>query len=60
MIQFSHSIKVYCDGGWHQPLEITLAAGTKQEAVAEVKRRGWKVAADGTTLCPDHPKKRAS
>jgi hypothetical protein len=59
-IQTDVEVTVYCDGGYHPPLTFSLAFPTTQAHIRlEVRRRGWKVAADGKVTCPEHPEPRS-
>lgn len=51
----SIEVKVYCDGGFHQPTTLRFHGDRvlKSEIAAELRRKGWKVAS-GRVLCKEH------
>ncbi|QUE25351.1 hypothetical protein SEA_FIZZLES_57 [Microbacterium phage Fizzles] len=49
------TVKVYCNGGYHEPEELRFhERATKTEIRDELKRRNWVVKPGGSTYCPRH------
>lgn len=63
-IQITVEVKVYCNGGFHPPLEMRLPQRStfQSEIKTNLRHRGWKIVGtgeDAKTYCPDHhPEKR--
>jgi hypothetical protein len=48
-------VRVFCDGGFHQALEITLPFPTTKAAVNQrIRSAGRTVKGDGRTFCREH------
>lgn len=51
--------RIYCDGGTHQGLEVSVAGDRPMPEVrAFIRRAGWTITRDGRTLCPEHARSR--
>lgn len=53
--QVRTEVTVYCDGGWHTPMQFTVPSGlaSPTSVRAMVKHRGWTVRGE-ETFCPQH------
>jgi hypothetical protein len=48
-------VKVFCEGAFHVPLEITMPFPTTKAAINQrIRSAGWTVRADGRTFCREH------